>query len=579
MALSSLAENQETLIAEVAPPRRPALHNSAPLLLVLAVALALRLWGITWSLPNQDRYFTYHPDEGVNLVQGVLDRGGIVRPHLDLNFYNYGGLYFYMWQGALEVNQSYGAVNWGSTDSPRSPGSTTIGAMILVGRLLTVLFGVLTAWAVFALGNRLYCRNTGLLASVMWAVAPVAVVHGHYATVDVPATFFVTLTLLATAKLLDRGDRTKEDVDGTSKSSPMRAAVLAGLLAGLAGATKYNCALVLLAPVAVVFMRAQRSVGARLRFTSAVAGSAVIGFLVGCPAILVNPTGFWKDFGFELTKSREGMGLLFAETGNGWWYHLSSSLRLGLGVPLLLLCLAGLLLALVRGTRQDLLLLAFLVPYYLVIGYAQVRFLRYVIPILPVLIVFAARFAAEAWKPRFGKRVITGLAFITMALTLVITLALDRMFVTPDTRDLAKSYIDTLPAGSSVGFVWLPWYQSPPLAPGFTLPSPRSRRGAALSYPSKRLLIPARDVEWDQAVLGPPPPDAFAVSEIETGDVLRLHMTDKSPFFDLWRTRYTAHAFDKTPSLMGIDLGKPAYTPNDWLYPNPQTTVYTLNAP
>jgi hypothetical protein len=357
----------------------------------------------------------------------------------------------------------------------------------------------------------------------------------------------------------------------------MRAAVITGVLAGLAAATKYSCALVLLAPVAVVFLQAQRSVGVRLRLASAVAASAVIGFLVGCPGILVNPAGFWKDFGYELTKSREGMGLLFTETGNGWWYHLSSSLRLGLGLPLLLLCIAGLVLALLRRTRQDLLLLAFLVPYYLVMGYAQVRFLRYVIPILPVLMVFAARFAAEPWKPRYGKGAVTAFGLATIALTLVITLALDRMFVTPDTRDLAKSYIDTLPAGSSVGFVWLPWYQSPPLSPGFTLPSPRSRREAALSYPNKRLLIPAPLKEWDQAILGPPPPDAFAVSEFETGDVLRLHMTDKSPFFSLWRTRYTAHVFDKTPSILGIELGKPVYTPNDWLYPNPRTTIYTLN--
>jgi hypothetical protein len=168
---------------------------------------------------------------------------------------------------------------------------------------------------------------------------------------------------------------------------------------------------------------------------------------------------------------------------------------------------------------------------------------------------------------------------LSLAFTLFLTLALDRMFVLPDTRDQAKEYIDHLPQNSSVAFVWTPWYQSPPLSPYFTAPSPDTRRKAALEYPHKRLLIPGVNLEWDKAVLGPPLPDAFAVSEFETGDVLRLHMANVKPFFDVWQQRYTPHVFDKSPSIFGIDFGKPDYTPNDWLYPNPRTVVYTLNPP
>jgi len=68
----------------------PSLARYAPLLLFL-FALALRLWGITWALPNSTRAFSYHPDESV--VTGYSLR---VNPlALDFEpdgFYNYGSL-------------------------------------------------------------------------------------------------------------------------------------------------------------------------------------------------------------------------------------------------------------------------------------------------------------------------------------------------------------------------------------------------------------------------------------------------------------------------------------------------------
>src|SRR5207244_2053518 len=134
---------------------RPSRRNLPPNLAVLALvilALALRLWGIGWSLPNQEHLFSYHPDEGVNLVNGVLA----------------------------------------------------------------------------ALGRRLYGRVAGLLGAAFYAVAPLAVVHAHFATVDVTATFFVTLALVISARL--------SDAPGGARAAHLRAAAAAGLCCGLAAA-------------------------------------------------------------------------------------------------------------------------------------------------------------------------------------------------------------------------------------------------------------------------------------------------------------------------------------------------------
>src|SRR5437763_10597214 len=85
------------------PSERP--NPRSPRLLITLItfaALTLRLWGLTWSLPNDDHLFSYHPDEGVNLVSGVLENLN-PRPHFDLGFYNYGSVYFYLWQGAVAI--------------------------------------------------------------------------------------------------------------------------------------------------------------------------------------------------------------------------------------------------------------------------------------------------------------------------------------------------------------------------------------------------------------------------------------------------------------------------------------------
>src|SRR5205085_269629 len=77
--------------------------------------------------------------------------------------------------------------------------------------------------------------------------------------------------------------------------------LLAGLFSGLAAATKYNCLLVLLAPMAAIFLEAPRPFPwPRIVATQiGLVGAAVLGFLLGCPGALLNGSQFQKDVLFE----------------------------------------------------------------------------------------------------------------------------------------------------------------------------------------------------------------------------------------------------------------------------------------
>ncbi len=523
---------------------------------ILILALVLRLWGITWGLPNQQRALSYHPDEGVNLVSGVLEEGQ-PRPHLDLKFYHYGGLYFYAWQSAVAVNRSYGAVKLPLTGQPNVNVPDSPAAMILVGRLLTVLCGVLTVGLLIPLGTRLFNRSVGLTSALIYAVIPSAVVHGHYATVDVPAAMMVTLALLFGAKLMAK--------------PTVRAMLISGLTCGLACATKYNVILVIFAPLSVLLLNRDVTMPIRLRNALLLGFASVIGFILGCLGAVINFEGFRKDFLFELTKSGQGMGMLFADTGNGWLYTITHSFRYGLGIPMLLLFCFAIAWAVWKRTPQDRYFLAYFVPYFLVIGASQVRFLRYIIPVLPVVSILVARLVIQTWD-LFGLRQTNRFTYVlAIGITLLNSLSMDSTMVNPDPRDLALDYVLIQSAGKSIGFVTTPWYYTPPFSPLFTAPSPGTRRQAALERQSNRMILP--EGEWDQVVLDQHP-DLFVVSDIESEDAIRIGLPATVPFIKSWTTDYKAVVFESTPRIFGLDFGKPAYLPNDWLYTYPTITVY-----
>jgi 4-amino-4-deoxy-L-arabinose transferase-like glycosyltransferase len=529
------------------------------LALVVVAAVGLRLWGVTWSLPAGERLLTYHPDEGVNLVSGVLQDGRL-RPHLDLGFYNYGTLYFYVWQAAAAVNSAYGLLSWPSP--PAAPSTDSAGALILVGRLISVLSAALTVLLCGLITRRLQGRRGGLVAAAVVAVAPLSVIHSRFATVDAFATLLTTAALWASVRAC-RDGRTWLWL------------AVAGGLAGLAGAARYNAVLVLAAPLASALC-IQAPWRRRALYALGAAAACAILFLVACPGAFLNWPRFSADLLFEMRKSRTGMGLLFAQTGNGWWYHLVTSLRLALGWPLLAAGLAGWALLARRGVREAAPVAAFALVTYALIGAAAVRFWRYVMPLLPALALGASALVACCGTGRRFRAPTVGgtLVAVGVAYASWLSMAYTRLMVTPDPRDQAAVAVRAAGPEATVAFATTPWYWSPPLAPEFGLPSSgASRRRAVLaSEAGARLRLPAEDAEWDQSALSPPP-TVVTVSDLESQDALRLRVESAVAFMAALQPR-REQAFEGRAEALGLRLRKEPTLPNDLLYIWPRVTLY-----
>lgn len=578
---------------------------------ILLVGLGIRLQGITWSLPDaRHPIATFHPDESINLEAAMT----VDIPHgkFDTQFYNYGTFYFYLASFAQTFGRGYGLIP--TTLAPPEGkqlsqvekmqlAAPEMAKLYLAGRLVTAILGTATILVVFLLGKRLYNRAAGLNAAALYAIAPYAVVHAHFFTVDVPATFFVALALLSAAILLEE--------------QSWRSYVFAGVACGLCAATKYNTGLVLIAPLLAHLLNKNPNacpIHRRAHFVVMLITVAVT-FLIACPGPIINWPAFWdgtypgSGVRYELFQhSREGHGPQFEQTGLGWIYHLTVSLPYCLGIPLLLTALAGVVYACIKRRRGDLILLSFFFIYYLATGLSAVRFARYMIPLLPVLCLFAANMvdllpaignlqksrstepSSDAQQPGeidhkgcllwIGGQII---AILVIGSTGSYTTGLVNRMSQPDPRDVAADYLNArAPQGASIAFPTTPWFYSPPLSPRFgELPAPK-RALSAQEVTRFQLRLPAPDTEWDTSVFTPLP-DYIITSNIETIHVVdRLHEPNAVAWMNAIPKNY--HVARTLSNGILTTFGDtqvfgmpPDHTiiPEDLLYILPVITIYT----
>lgn len=76
------------------------------------------------------------------------------------------------------------------------------GVIDFVARSVSAIFGIMTVIITYYIGKTLYNKNVGILSSLILALLPYHIVVTRQAMVDVPFSFFFTLTLLFMAKYI-----------------------------------------------------------------------------------------------------------------------------------------------------------------------------------------------------------------------------------------------------------------------------------------------------------------------------------------------------------------------------------------
>jgi hypothetical protein len=340
----------------------------------------------------------------------------------------------------------------------------SITTLSYLGRVLSALFDsgtiLLTGLLALQLADKVqsgYRWSCALLAATLVAFTPLQLQLSHFFAVDTILLFFVMLTLLSCVHIVD------------TERMPLWS-LLAGVGYGLALGTKFSAA-PLAIPVCVAFLlRWYRrhdwyDVLTGLPF---VAGLTILIFLIVEPYVLIDAGEFVQQVSEQGSMARGGEDFPFVRQFAGttpYIYELQNMVLWGMGVLLGIVACIAFCWFVWRVYRRKFdgwfVILSWLVVYGVITGSFYVKYMRYMLPIYPLLTLMAttiltgaiAAFSSQ-WRPlKSFTGSLSVLSWVVMVLVLAGTvfqgLALLNVYSVPNTRIQASSWMYShLPAGS-----------------------------------------------------------------------------------------------------------------------------------
>ncbi|MFY9488312.1 MAG: glycosyltransferase family 39 protein [Solirubrobacterales bacterium] len=403
------------------PRKRP---STAALTLagILLTGLVLRLWGIQHGLP-----FVYNLDEYAHFTESAVKMfGGGFNP----NYFQNPPAFTYL----LHVLFAFvygGIVPSGAGSAVKAMFNGDPTELYTIARVTSALMGLGAAWVLYFAGRRLYNAAIGLAATAFLTFTFLTVHYSHFALNDVPTLLPLCVGFFGLAGIIQKG----RAIDY----------LIAGLGLGLATATKYTAAALAVSIFVAWAIRAfDDRAAAKQQFTYLVGAGAVaaISFVVANPFAVLDADAFISGIRRQ-ERLTSGVVKLGTDDTSGWQYYLWT-LTWGWGFVPLALSVFGAGLALKRDWRKALPWVVFALLVWLFMGSQGRFYARWLMPIYPVLAVFAgyavvelAMFASQRW------RVAAGVAIATVALALPLAHVINNntVMTRDDTRDQAKAWL------------------------------------------------------------------------------------------------------------------------------------------
>ena len=288
------------------------------------------------------------------------------------------------------------------------------------------LLGTATIYLLYRLLKKFFSREHALVAAYFLAASFLHVRDSHYIYADIPLLFVLVACFFPIFEIL--------------KGKKGRQEIAFGFLLGTAVATKYNGVLVFFPFLLARFLSQKKKPWFDWNLMAA---GMVSLFCFGAlnPYSWLDPRSFFNEL----------FGQSHSEGFSGFLHHLTYSLNGGMGVPLLLLSLAGLAWA-IRGDAKRRVLACFVIIYYGVLCFFSQPYDRYALPLIPFLTFFAADILLELQKKmRFSNLILWMLIFFIALPSLVKSVLSDQLFARKDIRAVVREKVESvIPAGSRV---------------------------------------------------------------------------------------------------------------------------------
>jgi hypothetical protein len=473
--------------------------------ILFAVVFLLSWFGNRWGLPNDLHHQSYHPDEEViwRYAQQVDPAKGDFTP----GFYNYGTLYLTVLHVATDMTAAYVGVD------PQNPWKH-VGNSHFAGRIVSGLCFAGLVTVVFLMIRRFSTVFAAVCGAFLVGLSPGLVVHSRFQTTDLLATFLLALGTYFALKLFDEGEVLTKTW------------VLAGLFVGLSAGTKYTGVLGFLTILVAAFLAGKKDLkGLGIAF-----GTMLLGFVIGTPGVLLETSAFVRDFKYEMLHTSTGHGLIF-EGINGFGFHVVNLIQ-AIGLFAVPLALVGLILMGIERKPQLWALLAFALPYFVLIGRAEVLFLRYVFPLAIILAVGFAYLVEFCHRQGGWQRIGVVAAILALGRSGAASAQYTGAMLAIDPRDQTVLALRAQSKeGDTVGLVSDPWFWSPPFFPNSTITRMAGVNNVlremiettTLPRPVRYLPPnPSERFDWDVRLLTEAQPTWIVFTSFEVGPVARL---------------------------------------------------------
>ncbi len=394
-------------------------------LLLTAIGGFLRFYNLNWDNGN-----FFHPDER-NIDNAVSQIKFFSQ--LDPNFFAYGGFLIYLYRATGDIlailtqNNSW-VYNWNQIN--------------IIGRFYSALFSSLTIPLVFILARSVFNKYTALIASLLTTFTVSFIQTAHFSITENFLIFISIVICILSIKLLEAGN--------------LKNYILCGFFIGIAVATKTTALPFVIFPLTVhILSMAKRP----YNFIKRV-GSIII-FLITSLSVFTffSPYTFlkWGKF-MESMRYESGVALgtlpvpytlQFTHTISYLFQIKNFIWQMGPIAYLLVPSVIFLILNIVKTKNHKLILfIAFPLIYFLYVGHWHTKFIRFMLPLLPFIIIMISYLIY--WL--LNKKLVGKLIAVTLiSLTMLWSFAFFSIYTREQTRITASKWIyKNIPTGSVI---------------------------------------------------------------------------------------------------------------------------------
>lgn len=419
-----------------------------------------RLYGLNW-----DQGFHLHPDERAivmfttplefpKTINEFFSPQSTWNPH----FFAYGSFPLYFLKIA------------GNIASIIDPTYAIYDRMNLLGRFLSAIFDIGTLIVLFFLSKKLFSKNIGLLASFFYTISILPIQLSHFYAVDTPLTFFILLTLYQLIRLYEKPTFLKS--------------ILVGFFFGLSLATKTS-ALVLITSIGMaiaidfllIFIKqphkphiwlphVPKFLKHLITYSIAIFTTTFITFIAFEPYALIDFPTFWQQQLQQRQMTYDPFTFPYTLQYVGkipYWHEIKNIFLWGQGPLLATISFIGAIyfafMAFKKERKekwaQELIIATFFWIYFLVVGKFAIGFMRYMLPLYPLLCLFSALLILRLFEIVKNKSnnsfILNTLYIIFYASLLVWPLSFINIYSHPNTRILTSEWIyKNIPANSII---------------------------------------------------------------------------------------------------------------------------------